>query len=401
MISRPHSRSGNTVLKILLPLAFLGVTALFTILILSFVGEPEKKEVTKIVPNVEVMSIEEQPLQLTVVSQGTVQARTETALIAEVSGVVEFVSSKLFAGSFFKKGDLLLTIDKIEYEAALANAKGMLASAKLAYAQEEALSAQAMLDWKEMGRGEPNDLVLRKPQLEKAAADREAAEAAVALAERNLSKTEVIAPYDGRVKSKFVDIGQIVNARMTQLALVYSVDVAEVRLPISAKDAGRIDLPEVYRDGKSDVPLSSVTLSSEIGGELWSWEGVIDRTEGVINPTTRQLFLIAKVEDPYARKDQPNRPPLKVGQFVTAEIQGKTLGNGFVIPRSTLKPGNVVHMVDVFDRLQITPVTVVQAGVEEVFVSEGLSTGDRISLTQLGIVVDGMDVLVEEKEPLP
>ena len=401
MISRPHSRSGNTVLKILLPLAFLGVTALFTILILSFVGEPEKKEVTKIVPNVEVMSIEEQPLQLTVVSQGTVQARTETALIAEVSGVVEFVSSKLFAGSFFKKGDLLLTIDKIEYEAALANAKGMLASAKLAYAQEEALSAQAMLDWKEMGRGEPNDLVLRKPQLEKAAADREAAEAAVALAERNLSKTEVIAPYDGRVKSKFVDIGQIVNARMTQLALVYSVDVAEVRLPISAKDAGRIDLPEVYRDGKSDVPLSSVTLSSEIGGELWSWEGVIDRTEGVINPTTPQLFLIAKVEDPYARKDQPNRPPLKVGQFVTAEIQGKTLGNGFVIPRSTLKPGNVVHVVDVFDRLQITPVTVVQAGVEEVFVSEGLSTGDRISLTQLGIVVDGMDVLVEEKEPLP
>lgn len=401
MISRPHSRSGNTVLKILLPLAFLGVTALFTILILSFAGEPEKKEVTKIVPNVEVMSIEEQPLQLTVVSQGTVQARTETALIAEVSGVVEFVSSKLFAGSFFKKGDLLLTIDKIEYEAALANAKGMLASAKLAYAQEEALSAQAMLDWKEMGRGEPNDLVLRKPQLEKAAADREAAEAAVALAERNLSKTEVIAPYDGRVKSKFVDIGQIVNARMTQLALVYSVDVAEVRLPISAKDAGRIDLPEVYRDGKSDVPLSSVTLSSEIGGELWSWEGVIDRTEGVINPTTRQLFLIAKVEDPYGRKDQPNRPPLKVGQFVTAEIQGKTLGNGFVIPRSTLKPGNVVHVVDVFDRLQITPVTVVQAGVEEVFVSEGLSTGDRISLTQLGIVVDGMDVLVEEKEPLP
>ena len=188
---------------------------------------------------------------------------------------------------------------------------------------------------------------------------------------------------------------------MTQLALVYSVDVAEVRLPISAKDAGLIDLPEVYRDGKSDVPLSSVTLSSEIGGELWSWEGVIDRTEGVINPTTRQLFLIAKVEDPYGRKDQPNRPPLKVGQFVTAEIQGKTLGNGFVIPRSTLKPGNVVHVVDVFDRLQITPVTVVQAGVEEVFVSEGLSTGDRISLTQLGIVVDGMDVLVEEKEPLP
>lgn len=401
MISRPNYRSGNTVLKILLPLLFLGVAAVFAILIFSFMGEPEKKVATKVVPRVEVIRIVEQPLQLTVVSQGTVQARTETILTAEVSGVVEFVSPTLFAGSFFKKGDLLLEIDKIEYEAALANAKGMLASAKLAYAQEEALSEQAQLDWKEMGRGQPSDLVLRKPQLEKAAADMESARAAVALAERNLSKTKVVAPYDGRVETKYVDIGQTVNARMTQLATVYSVDVAEVRLPISANDAGHIDLPELYRDGKSDIAPSRVELFSEMGGKVWSWEGVIDRTEGVINPNTRQLFLIAQVKDPYAKSDDGKKPPLKVGQFVTAEIQGKTIGNGFVIPRSTLKPGNIVYVIDVFDRLQITPVTVAQAGVDDVLVSEGLKTGDRICTTQLGIAVDGMDVLVEEEEPQP
>ena len=400
MTTRSHSRSKNLVLKILLPLVFLGLTAVFAILIFSFMGEPEKKEVTKIVPRVEVISIVEETLQLTVISQGTVQARTETALTAEVSGVVEFVSPKLFAGSFFKKGDLLLEIDKIEYEAALANAKGMQASAKLAYAQEEALSEQAQLDWKEMGRGQPSDLVLRKPQLEKAAADIESAKAAVALAERNLSKTKVVAPYDGRVQSKFVDIGQVVSARMTQLAQVYSVDVAEVRLPVSANDAGRIDLPELYRDGKSDVEPSRVVLSSETGNNVWSWEGVLDRTEGVINPNTRQLFLIAQVKDPYAKSDE-GKPPLKVGQFVTAEVQGRSIGKGFVIPRSTLKPGNLVYVIDVFDRLQITPVTVAQAGVDEVLVTEGLKPNDRICTTQLGIAVNGMDVLVEEEESQP
>lgn len=401
MTARPHSRSKNLVLKTLLPFVFLGLTAVFAILIFSFMGEPEMKEVTRVVPRVEVIDIVEQSLQLTVLSQGTVQARTETALTAEVSGIVEFVSPKLFAGSFFKKGDLLLEIDKIEYEAALANAKGMQAGAKLAYAQEEALSEQAQLDWKEMGRGQPSDLVLRKPQLEKAAADMESAKAAVALAERNLSKTKVVAPYDGRVQTKFVDIGQTVNARMTQLATVYSVDVAEVRLPVSANDAGHIDLPELYRDGKSDIEPSRVVLSSEIGGKVWSWEGVVDRTEGVINPNTRQLFLIAQVKDPYAKSADGKKPPLKVGQFVTAEVQGRSIGKGFVIPRSTLKPGNMVYVIDEFDRLQITPVTVAQAGVNEVLVAEGLKPSDRICTTQLGIAVNGMDVLVEEEEPQP
>ena len=83
------------------------------------------------------------------------------------------------------------------------------------------------------------------------------------------------------------------------------------------------------------------------------------------------------------------------GTFVSASITGKDLGNGFVIPRSALKPNDVVWVIDDQNRLQITPVTVAKAGVSEAYITAGLKDGDRLCLTQVGIVVDGMEVEVE------
>ncbi len=386
---------GKTALKILLPLMFMAVSALLIATLIIFSKSPDTKERAKVLPRVEILRVESQPISLSVNSQGTVQARTRTLLTAEVSGVVEYVSPKLFPGNFFDEGDILLKIDPTQYEANLANAHGQLANARLAYAQEKALGEQARLDWEEMGKGPAGDLVLRIPQLEKAAADLESARAAIKLAERNLSMTSLRAPYPGSVYEKYVDVGQTVSARMTELARIFSVDVVEVRLPVSAKQAGYLTLPETYRNGSVSEAKPKVVLSSRLGNRDWTWKGFIDRTEGVIDPSTRQIFLVAMVEDPYGRMMESDRPPLKVGQFVEAAISGKHLGKGFIIPRAALKPGDVVYVISPENRLFITPITVAQAGVETVYTTEGLKDGDRICLTPLSIVVDGMEVMVE------
>jgi RND family efflux transporter MFP subunit len=398
MDSHLKSERGTLLLKILLPILFVAGSITFTVTLINLKPEPEKKELIRLLPKVEVRTLRAEPLSLTIESQGTIQPRTDTVLTAEVSGVIEMVSPKLFSGSFFKKGDVLIEMNKVEYTAALASAKSMRASARLAYAQEKSLSEQAELDWKELGRGQPNDLVLRKPQLEKAASDIESAEAGVIVAERNLSKTTVRAPYDGRVHTKFVDIGQSVNGRTTQLARVFAVDVAEVRLPISSEDVAFIDLPEVSQDGRTSSTELNVLLSSQFGNKSWNWIGTIDRLEGVIDSSTRQIYLVVRVENPYGQSNNPDRPPLNVGQFVSAQISGKHLGPGFIIPRSALKPGNLVWIIDENNQLHITPVEVVKAEVNEAYITSGLKNGDRLCITQLGIVIDGMEVEVHEED---
>ncbi len=256
---------GKTALKIFLPLLFMAMAASLIATIILLSKDPDTKERVKVLPRVEVLRVKSQPISLSVNSQGTVQARTRTLLTAEVSGVVEYVSPKLFPGNFFDQGDVLLKIDPTQYEANLANAHGQLANARLAYAQEKAHGEQAKLDWEEMGKGPAGKLVLRIPQLEKAAADLESAHAAIKLAERNLSKTSVRAPYAGSVQEKLVDVGQTVSARMTELARIFSVDVVEARLPISAKQTGYITLPETYRNGSVAEAKPKVVLSSRMG----------------------------------------------------------------------------------------------------------------------------------------
>ncbi len=246
--------------------------------------KPSEKEVERIVPTVDWVEVKQASVELSVSTQGVVAARRSTLLISEVSGVVEWVSPALYAGGFFNEGELLLKIETTQYEAALANAKSLVAQMELLYQQEFALSEQALQDWTEMGKGEPSDLVLRKPQLAKSKADLEFAQASLKLAERNLAYTQVRAPYQGRVQAKYVDVGQSVTAKGSQLAAIYSVDAAEIRVSLSQQEAAFVDLPEVYVDSSLSGSKPSARVATTYGGETYEWEGYLDRTEGVIDP---------------------------------------------------------------------------------------------------------------------
>ena len=109
--------------------------------------------------------------------------------------------------------------------------------------EEQARSRQARADWKSMGRkGEPTALTARLPQVAAAKANLAAGEAQVEKAELDLSRTRLIAPYDGRVISKQVDVGEFVN-RGQALGRIHALDSAEVRLPLSAKQIRYLALP--------------------------------------------------------------------------------------------------------------------------------------------------------------
>jgi multidrug efflux system membrane fusion protein len=332
--------------------------------------------------------------QVVVQSQGTVRARTESTLIPQVAGVVTMVSTNFADGGFFERDEILVRIEAHDYESAVAIAEAALVDARTNLELEQAQAEQALADWKRLGRGgEPSPLVLRKPQLARAQAAVDSGKARLADAHRDLDRTVVKAPYAGRILTKRVDIGQYVSPGGV-LANIYAVDFAEIRLPLSNEQLAHVSIPESYRGETPSFDQSNpaVKLNASVGGSEFHWEGEIVRAEGAIDTRSRQLFVVAQVENPYGRRAE-GQPPLKVGMFVTAKIAGKRLGSVFVVPRSVLRPGDEVLVVDDGNKLRRRRLKVAWRDEMNVIVTEGIAAGELVCLTQLPFAADGAMVV--------
>ncbi len=385
-------------LRILPPIAVLGITFGVCFLIFWTEPEPEKSPQRESVLKVNVVPLGRVSYQVWLKTQGTVQARTESTLVSEVRGKVMTVSDSIRAGGFFHAGEVLLEIDPRDYETAIVEVEANLAQAELAQAQEEASADQARLDWERLQpNAEASDLVLRKPQLKQARSDVAWAEARLANAKLNLERTRITAPYSGRILSKNIDVGQYV-ATGSVLAQIYAVDYAEIRLPLSERQLAYVRIPELYLGESSQSSASpEVTLVSTLGAESFLWLGRIVRAEGALDGRSRQLFVIAQVENPYG-KQADGRPPLKVGSFVEATIKGKVLENVFVIPRKYYRKNEYVLTVDEDEKLRLRSIEVEWGDEVNLAVSNGLEDGDRLCLTPLSFPVDGISVAVVPQE---
>ena len=398
-----ENKESNTIwlIKYILPFVIVFTAITLVILAILTLETPEKKEPTAILPKVEIFVAKSTGLTVEAKSQGTVVSRTETILIAEVSGRIQSISNSFFAGGYFKKGDPLIEIDPIDYRGSLATAQSRYAEARLAYEQEKALSEQAIEDWNELGKGKGSDLALRKPQLEMTKARLESAKMGVEMAQRDLERTTVRAPYDGRIREKFVDVGQMVSARQSQLTRIYSTDTAEIRLPIALNDIQYLDLPEAYSNNAQKKSKPRVSINARFGDETYTWEGVIDRTEGAIDSRTRLSYVVAQIDAPYEKKNGSDRPPLKVGLFVEATIEGKQLSTAIKIPRQALRQDNTVYIVDNENRLEFKSVKVYKTDTEWAIITSGLDDGDRVCLTPLEYAVMGMQIEIEPETISP
>ncbi|MCB9385292.1 MAG: efflux RND transporter periplasmic adaptor subunit [Bryobacterales bacterium] len=381
-------------LMIILPLVVLGFGAWSAKTMIDNRPEPEKKVPEVEAPLVRVMDAKSENIRLTVETEGVVAPRTESQLVPEVSGRVLWTSPSLVTGGFFDEGQILLKIDPREYELAVVRSESAIAQAKTRLATEEQEASVARKEWEALGEGEPTPLVLRVPQVNEAKAALASAEAALDQAKFDLERTVVKAPFDGRVREKSVDVGQYVQ-RGQAVARLYSVDVAEVRLPIADEQLAYINLPLAYRNvaGSQNAQGPTVMLESEFAGETHQWRGRIVRTEGEIDPRTRMIHAIAQVDDPYARNGSSRRPPLAVGMFVKAEIYGKGV-KAIAIPRTAIRGENTVLVVNDQDRIEFRQLDIFRQERDRVLARGGVADGERVCVSTLEAAVDGMPVRV-------
>ena len=326
-----------------------------------------------------------QRVQLMSITHGTVMPRTESELIPEVSGRVISISPAMVSGGFFKKDDLLLEIDPLDYEVALEQARAGLASARSELTNaRKAHERQLDLAKKQSASQAQQDDALNR--LRFAEASLRAATAQLSRAERDMTRTRITAPYEGRVRSERVDIGQFVT-RGAPVASLYATDVAEVRLPIHDDELAYLQLPLASRQGQH---TPAVILRAKFAGREHTWQGRVVRTEGELDPQTRMINVIAQVNAPYEPVE--DRPPLAVGLFVEAEIVGIEVDHVYVLPRSALQANNQVYVLDGENRLQFRDVDILRIVDEDVYVSAGFSTGETICLSTVNNAIEGMQV---------
>ena len=357
---------------------------------------PDLKETAIQAVRIDTIAAEMASLNFSVYSQGTVKPRTETILVAEVSGQIVSVSSNFISGGFFREGEVLLQIDPSDYQTALLRAQATLAARKAQLADQQARSDQALKDWTNLGReGEPSDLTLRIPQLAEAKAGVQAAEAELQEAERDLQRTRIRVPYDGLVRKKQVDVGQYVTLG-TPLGVTFAIDRAEIRLPLSSADLEFIDLPSTTRlDQAHRVP---VLLSAEGAGTKREWQAEIVRTEGVVDEASRVIYAVAEVTDPYGVLGQSSQPELKMGAFVRAEIQGHRAENVIVLPRSVIQSDDTVLVANDERKLEIRQVTILRAEPRNVYISAGLKSGELVITTSMDAPIPGTLLAITGEE---
>ena len=207
-----------------------------------------------------------------------------------------------------------------------------------------------------------------------------------------LERTKIIAPYDGRVLNKLIDLGQV-TTNNTQIAEIYATDYFEVRLPIKTTDLKFIDLPEIFQDKKVKPSNASVDIFSSLTDSPIPWNGQLVRTESAIDNDARQLHVVAQIDNPFS-SDIIERPPLKIGEYVTAKVEGRLIEDAIVIPSKSIYQNTYVYVMEegILKRREIQ--TLWQDD-SQALIGGGLQAGERLVITTLGQISSGTRAVVE------
>ncbi|MBW2645692.1 MAG: efflux RND transporter periplasmic adaptor subunit [Deltaproteobacteria bacterium] len=384
------SEKKRRLLQVVVAVLLVAVGVLAMRVLTATKPELEKRKPITPTPVVRTVKVKVETQPVNIRGEGTVRPLREITLVPEVGGKVVHTSPSMVNGGTFSKDDTLLRIAPVDYELAVSLAQAQVKDAESKLQLAEELAAASREEWSLLHRaggsevdGEPPPLVAKEPQLAAAAARLEAGRADLRKALLNLERTELKAPFNGRVSQENVDIGQYV-APGQSLATLYSTEVAEIVLPLEDEDLFWFYVPG-FTPG--DHPGSPAVVRARIAGRELSWPGEVVRAEGELDERTRMVNVVVRVERPYAKK-----PPLPVGLFVTVEIKGRTLPTAALIPRASLHQGDVVWVVGNDGRLYFRKVAVARVQGQDVLIKSGLNDGEMVVITPLKAVTDGMAV---------
>lgn len=370
---------------------------------------------------------------------GVVEPRSVWQALAEVTGTVVFVHPRLESGALVDQAVILLKIDPVDYELTVAQRRASMAETQarvdelaaeerntrasleierrsLAFART---SLERLRTLRQQGVGAPDDVdreersVLQQEQitqrLENAIAQvparRDALTAALAVHEANLKRAEldlartvIHAPFDCRLGSVRLQVGQVVTAGQ-QLFEAHGTDAVEIEARFRPEQLRNLLPPEKRRQFQPGLTMErlqqlfdlTVTIRLHSGDWEATWPARFDRIRETVDPRTRAISVVAVVDDPYRQVVPGVRPALVRGMYCEMELRAPLRPQTVVLPRSAVWNGTV-YLVDDGGRLRGRPVQIAFAQDDLVVLESGLDGGETVIVSDPTPAIEGMRV---------
>ncbi len=379
----------GTIIVILLIIVLSGCLSL----LLIWTGpETTPEDIVSSAKIVQTIPVESQTCSISVSAFGSVVPSRKVIIKPQVKGQVIWQSESITIGGYVKKGDELVRIDPNDYDLAITEVQSNFEQARFEWEVENGRQVIAEHEWNELQSDldmeEVNkSLVLRKPHLRRAEALMEKAKNDIKIAELDLSRTVITAPFNAMVIEESVEVGQLLDTGSDICELV-GTDEFWIQVMIPFSQLQWVRFPENGRPGAE----TQVILDTG-NGESTVWKGRVIRLLGDLDPLGRMARLVVSVTDPLnLSRKSGSQFPLLLGSYVEVKIEAGQLENTLRIPRAALKEGNQIWVVGDDHLLKILPATVLWPEKETVLISNNLEEGDQLIVSDLQVALPGMEV---------
>lgn len=381
-----------------------------------------------------------QPHTPIIYASGIVKASEEFTAMAEVAGTLIYKHPKAVNGAVFESGALIARIDDTDYKLALQKAQADLKASKarlqelklqesnlkqqnklskqrLDYSQQElkrksdlhqkgSLSAsvldaeqQKLISLKQEYSNIRQQLASMPSQRSQLEAQQQIATASVETQRRNVQRTEIRAPFSGRLHDSQLQQDQFIalGSQLFHLSGLTAVDIEtqftlnQMRAFLAFMSDSPNDITEFNSESLQQL-IKRFELKAKVslpGSTQQTWDADVISVRESIDPTTKTIGVIVRVKQPYKNIVPGVRPPLLVGLQVNIALKGKATP-AIRLPVSVQK-GEKVYQLNSDNQLQVISTSPALRGEQyNLYHPNQLAAGQRFLTDDLVPALPGM-----------
>ena len=362
--------------------------------------KPQRTPAAEMVQLVEYVEVSAETHRAKATGFGTTVAAQESQIKAEVSGRITRVAQNYRPGGRFTRGQNLVNLDPRDYQIAAQQQRASVGKAELDLQLEKGRKRVAEREFKLLSSGQTSQartaLILREPQLATAQLALEAARSGLERAELNLERTQVRAPFNGFLKTKNTDVGEMIGPS-TPLGVFVGTDAFWVRVTLPFETASLLGIFD------SNQEVNATVLATQNGRESRRKARVLEWT-GELDALSKTVQVLVEIADPLSLTET-NRalPPLLLGSLVQVEFEGPSHDNVLKIPRAGIREGSQIFAIDAEDRLMIRDATVAWKSRDAYYITDEKQELKRVVLGKVQLAVEGakLNPVKEGESPKP